>query len=66
MAPWGFRSHHRKRVDSDRDKDARLENAERAVKGYRARADVAIRRLDERAARNHWRESIEKMIQGVP
>lgn len=51
--------------NTDRDKMARLERAESEVKDLRGRADRAIGKLDARHSRNHWRESITEMIQGV-
>ena len=55
---------HRAR-DIEREKIARLEEAEAEVADVRTRATKAIRALDDRRGRNHWRESIEKMIQGA-
>lgn len=55
-------------VTADRaeaEKMARLERAEAEVAGLRIRADNAIQFLDARRKRNHWRESIEQMIQGA-
>lgn len=53
------------RVDADeREKMARLEAAEQELVGLKDRAARAISLLDERQRRNHWRESIEQMIQG--
>lgn len=44
---------------------ARLEEAEREVTSLSERKDKAISMLDARHGRNHWRESIEEMIQGA-
>lgn len=56
----------KKRQDTlEREKMARLEQAEGELSSLRDRAGLAIRRLDERRARNHWRESIEQLIQGA-
>ena len=46
------------------EKIERLEKAERELFWLKARAAKAIQSLDERQKRNHWRESIEQMIQG--
>ena len=54
------------RLDADeREKIARLEQAERELGSLQHRAWLAINTLDERQRRNHWRESIERMIQGA-
>lgn len=45
--------------------EARLMNAEGDVRELAARADRVDRSLGERDNRNHWRESIQQMIQGV-
>lgn len=47
------------------EKMARLEKAEAEMQALLLRADIAIEFLDGRRNRNHWRESIEKMIGGV-
>ena len=53
----------RDRADAEeREKIARLEEAEREVKHLKARGDRAIQFLESRDNRNHWRESIEQMI----
>lgn len=44
---------------------ARLERAEREVADLKARADRAVRFLDERRGRNHWREAIEQVVRGA-
>lgn len=49
----------------EREKMVRLEKAEREVFLLKIRAFRAIAMLDERRLRNHWRESIEQMIQGA-
>lgn len=46
-------------------KDARLEQAEKDLGDLEHRAFRAITVLESRSSRNHWRESIERMIQGV-
>lgn len=59
---------HCKRTGAPNDKDranlARLEQAESDLGVLKARASRAIGILDARDGRNHWRESIEQMIQG--
>lgn len=45
--------------------EANLVNAEKEVRDLTDRADAAIRTLEARSRRNHWRESIEQMIQGA-
>lgn len=55
----------KKRKTIERDKIARLEQAEADLSSLKIRASNAIRTLDNRQRRNHWRESIEKMIQGA-
>jgi hypothetical protein len=64
MLQWVHRN-HRRSAEVEREKSARLEDAEREVADLRSRADRAIRTLDDRHTRNHWRESIEQMIQGA-
>lgn len=55
----------RNRQDEDeREKMARLEQAEKDLGSLQHRAHVAITRLEDRQKRNHWRESIESMILG--
>lgn len=49
----------------EHEKMARLENADRDLQQYQERASRAINALDSRHGRNHWRESIEQMIQGA-
>lgn len=58
-----FRKRH---TDPNEDeKIERLEQAEAEVEDLMLRAGTAIRFLDARHRRNHWRESIEQMIQGA-
>lgn len=45
-------------------KMARLVEAERELEDLQDRANRAIAALDERQAKNHWRESIQRMIEG--
>lgn len=58
----------RNRAKSDAveaEKMARLERAERDLGDLQARGYHAVRALDERGGRNHWRESVEEMIRGT-
>lgn len=55
----------RRQIAVEREKMARLEQAEGELATLGNRAALAIRRLDERRGRNHWREAIEQMIQGA-
>lgn len=59
------RARKRHEAEVDEEQLARLEKAERDVESLRHRATVATRSLDGRHQRNHWRESIEQMIQGA-
>lgn len=55
-----------RRLDAvEREKIAKLVEAEHEVEDLVARKDLAVRALSERQKRNHWRESIETMIQGA-
>lgn len=49
----------------EHEKMARLEQAEKELDSLKLRAACAIGILDARQKQNHWRESIEKMIQGA-
>lgn len=51
-------------LDDEREKMARLEQAEAELTDLKDRMDRAVEYLDARTRRNHWRESIEKMIRG--
>lgn len=63
---WWIAPTPRKReAEVEREQFARLEMAEQRVQTLRARADQAARILEERRRRNHWRETIEQMIQGA-
>lgn len=53
------------RDDIEAVKMARLESAEAEVADLVARSKRAVSYLDARGQRNHWRESIEQMIQGA-
>lgn len=44
----------------------RLEKAEDDLRDLQERGDLAHRLLHERKCRNHWRETVQQMIQGVP
>lgn len=49
----------------EREKMAALDEAEKTLASLNERSEKAMQALGERDARNHWRESIEKMIHGV-
>lgn len=49
----------------EHEHDVRLAQAEADLEDLTARAEKAVRTLDARHRRNHWRESIEQMIQGA-
>lgn len=49
----------------EREKMERLEQAEKDLVSLKTRAARAIKNLDDRQRQNHWRESIEQMIQGA-
>ena len=55
----------REAAEIEREQDARLDSAEKELSDLQERAGSAIRKLDERQRRNHWREAIENMIRGV-
>lgn len=68
MAPTHWKFSRKARASDkqhEREQMARLESAEADVRDLRRRADAAIRALDARRERNHWRESIEQIIQGA-
>lgn len=50
---------------AEREKIARLENAEQQLRDLQVRGDRAVQYLSSRHGRNHWREAIELMIQGA-
>lgn len=50
--------------EQEREKIARLEQAEGELVSLKARAARAVRILEERRSQNGWKESIEQMIQG--
>lgn len=54
-----------KYIAQEREKIARLEEAETRSADLRQRADAAILTLENRRGRNHWREAIQQMIEGV-
>lgn len=60
-----FISPRAKRKARETAEEARLVRAENEVRVLQSRADSAIEALDARARRNHWRESIQQMIQGA-
>lgn len=49
----------------ERERMARLEQAERDLAGLKERKDKAMGILIPRQSRNHWREAIEDMIMGA-
>lgn len=49
----------------EHEHDRRLALAEADLAQLTARGENAMRTLDTRNTRNHWRESIEQMIQGT-
>ena len=53
------------REAAEREHDERLAEAEYDLMHLQARGENAVRTLNERHSRNHWRESIERMIQGA-
>lgn len=53
-----------RREAEEREKIARLEAAEKDLQALQVRGEKAVRFLTERHGRNHWRESIQQMIQG--
>ena len=55
----------RAECSSDEEKKvARLVEAEKSLGELQQRAHVAITYLDGRHRRNHWRESVQEMIEG--
>lgn len=58
--PW-----RKSKRDSKAKKEAELCRAEAQLETLRRRSEKASRELRERRNRNHWRESIEQMIQGT-
>lgn len=61
----GRKTKKRHEALADEEQLARLEKAERDVRHLKYRADNAVRTLDSRDGRNHWRESVENMIWGA-
>lgn len=49
----------------EQEHDRQLKRAEADLADLTARGESAVRTLDARHKRNHWRESIEQMIQGA-
>lgn len=62
MAIWKKRN--RTLCPEEQAKDQRLAEAEKALSNLQHRAHVAVGYLDGRGGRNHWKESVEEMIQG--
>jgi hypothetical protein len=68
MTDWFTRTflHARTRAKvEERANIVRLERAEQELRDLQERGDRAMQFLAARGRRNHWRESIEQMIQGV-
>lgn len=56
----------RKRVHpEEREKMALLEQVEAEARDLRERADMATYVMKHRDRRNHWQESIDRMIRGA-
>lgn len=53
------------RARAEQEHDALLAQAETDLASLTARGEHAVQFLVGRNRRNHWRESIEQMIQGV-
>lgn len=51
---------------AERLAEERLHRAENELRTLKARAHRAASALESRRQRNHWRESIEQMLQGGP
>lgn len=63
-----FRRQRKERAHTEaieHEHDMQLARAEADLAHLTARGEVAVRALDARNKRNHWRESIEQMIQGA-
>lgn len=57
-----FRKKHVAKVEHE--KEAKLEAAEAEMKDLKQRSDRAVSALTERQRRNHWQESVDRLIQG--
>lgn len=61
----GFLQKKREAKEEDQQKLALLELAERDLCDLQERAACAIKTLEARRQRNHWRETIEQLMQGA-
>jgi len=68
MIDW-FRAHFTRSGNTqdevEREKMAALDEAEQTLASLTERSEKAVHALTEREDRNHWRESIQNMINGV-
>ena len=48
----------------EQDQEERLAKAEGELKDLKGRAEVAVRILDDRNKRNHWRDAVTELING--
>lgn len=65
---WGNKNRAKDRAHGEaieQEKMVRIEKAETELFDLKIRAHRAATVLSDRAPRNHWREAIEGMIQGV-
>lgn len=65
MALFRNKRKRQERDGAERAHDLTLEQAESTLRDLTTRGEQAVRTLDDRDRRNHWRESIQSMIQGV-
>lgn len=62
---FGFLRQREYKMNKDEEEcDRRLVEAEKSLGHLQHRAHVAMQYLDGRHHRNHWRESVQEMIQG--
>lgn len=68
MIGW-FRNHivssRNGQEEAEREKMAALEDAEQQLASLTERSEKALHTLNTRDTSNHWRESIEQMINGA-
>lgn len=64
LTDWA-RSRRLRREAEAREKERALCEAERDLMELKARSATAIGYLVDRSRRNHWRESIQHMIEGI-
>jgi hypothetical protein len=55
----------RKKREQTDASDEQFRVAQAQLRSLEDRSERALKSLEDRAGRNHWRESIERMIQGV-